>query len=162
MNIIFSGFREREVLKALAKLEKSEGEASGGSAGIFPGGRRGNDAPDFRRAPERRRVLLFRHSASVFHVRIVPEGTALSPRIPPGCADLILSREPWDALRVLAYLKKDGAVRCGDSGGLSRRAAESFRERCALDREAGCDRKKCWEFLRRRVGNLEAAGENVL
>lgn len=139
-NIIFSGFREREVEEVLEE-----------PARFFPGN------ASARMLCPGERIFVFRDSPSVFHVRIVPAGTAVSPRIPPGNADLIFSREPWDALRVLFYLRKDGTVYSGDSGGVSRGAAESVPVRRDLDREAGCDRKKCWEFLRRRVGKLEVA-----
>ncbi len=42
------------------------------------------------------------------HVRIGEE--AFSPLIPKGCADVILSFEPAEAVRNLGYLKKDGLV----------------------------------------------------
>ena len=42
------------------------------------------------------------------HVRI-GSGT-VSPVIPEGHADLVLSDTPWEALRQLAWLKKDGQV----------------------------------------------------
>lgn len=42
------------------------------------------------------------------HVRIGEE--AFSPLIPKGCADVILSFEPAEAVRNLSFLKKDGLV----------------------------------------------------
>lgn len=114
-NIICSGFSESEVLSWL----------DGMTAQI--------------RTEERIRCL--RASPAVWHVRITEKETQVSPLIPLGQADLIISREPWDALRVLGYLKKDGAVQSGDSG--------------RTDREAGCDRNMCLSFLRRRVQKLE-------
>ena len=63
----------------------------------------------------------------------------LSPVIPEGHADLLLSDTPWEALRQLSWLKKDGQVITLEDAAAARK---------------GFPEEQYLRFLKRRVRNL--------
>lgn len=84
------------------------------------------------------------------HVRI--GDNAYAPLIPQGCADIILAFEPSEAVRNLAYLKKDGVVIVNSVP--TKPVTESLQD-------TGYDGKEMIAYLRRKCNAIVVDAEKL-